>query len=252
MRYYVGQARGAKTIAALEAAGFGECVNRGDYEPRRHPWFLDNGAFRDFKAGRPFDGDAFRAMFERTAAAPAPDFVVAPDVVEGGRASLDFSLEWVWELRELNAATWPGDEVPIYCAVQDGMSAADVHEAIEWFDGIFVGGSTDWKLAATPGIVRECNLAGDVPVHVGRLGSGRRITYGRIVGAASADSCIPLREQRKLELAIEANDPDLVAAALAFPVGLDMAETSVVSMIARYMLRALEARDAELDLGAAA
>ncbi len=71
MKVYVGQSRASKAIAALAEAGFGECVQRGEGLPRRLPWFMDNGAFRDWKAGRSFDGDAFVASFERLAPAPA-------------------------------------------------------------------------------------------------------------------------------------------------------------------------------------
>lgn len=55
MRVYVGQTRSAALARELVRAGIGECTVRGELDPRRRPFFHDNGAWRDFAAGRAFD-----------------------------------------------------------------------------------------------------------------------------------------------------------------------------------------------------
>jgi hypothetical protein len=249
MRTYIGQTRSHKLIAELDELGFGECVNRGEYTPRRTAggWFLDNGAYADFKQGREFDADEYRAMFARVADAPAPDFIVAPDVVAGGTESLELSLAWLDECRALALATW-GEAVPVYCVIQDGMSAEDVDAALWCFDGLFVGGTTDWKFAAAPGIIARANGGGSYvdscpppalpkPVHIGRVGSGRRYVYARTLGADSVDSCVPLRERRKLELAVDGTAKPLPEAAVQFPAGVKMAAEATDGFARRAYLR---------------
>lgn len=57
MRVYTGQTRSKRAIALCERLGLGECVSRGELPPRRTAsgWFLDCGAFVDWRAGRAFD-----------------------------------------------------------------------------------------------------------------------------------------------------------------------------------------------------
>jgi hypothetical protein len=146
MKAYVGQTRSQTLIAELGAAGIGECTARGELPPRRRPWFYDNGAFRDWTAGKPFDRARFEVDLARIRAeALAPDFVVVPDLVAKGRASLDESLAWLEPL---------ADVAPLYLAVQDGMAERDVAPHVARFAGIFVGGSLRWKMATGGGVGR--------------------------------------------------------------------------------------------------
>jgi hypothetical protein len=238
---YIGQTRSHALVAKLAAAGFGECVQRDEWTPRRaaQGWFLDNGAYKDFKAGRSFDADVFRRAFERLASAPAPDFIVVPDIVAGGSASLELSTAWWLEVGELARSAW-GVDVPRYVAVQDGMSRDDILGAIGLVaggrGGIFIGGTTDWKLAAAPGIILEAHRAG-VPVHIGRIGSGKRLVWARAIGADSVDSTIPLREERKREIAEEATGLELSDAAAVYPAGVKMAQASAAGYVRRAFLR---------------
>jgi hypothetical protein len=59
VRIYVGQARGARLIKILRDRGWGECTNRGEWPPRRMPYFLDNGAYKDWRAGHLLDAVVF-------------------------------------------------------------------------------------------------------------------------------------------------------------------------------------------------
>jgi hypothetical protein len=135
---------------------------------------LDNGAWTAHEQGRPFDEDAFARALDKVG--EGADWIVVPDIVQGGLASLDYSLRWLERLR--------GVEKRLLIAVQDGMEVEDVRELLSPTVGIFVGGSTEWKerTAGTWGSVarrRNCYL------HVGRVNSVRRI---RLCAAAGADS----------------------------------------------------------------
>jgi len=259
MRVYIGQTRSRKLIAELAALGFGECTQRGEGAARRHPWIFDNGAFADFVAARKagtlerymtgagFDGDAYCKAFAKHADSPAPAFVVLPDIVAGGRRSLEFSVDWYDRVHALSLATW-GEVPPLYIAVQDGMSSDDIDAAILLGDGVFVGGTTDWKLLAAPGIIRRAHglmprvddsgeFEQHVPVHVGRVGSGMRIVWSRLVGADSIDSCLPLFSSLKREIATFAAQEDLEDALRRFKPGGGIALEGMVGVIRRQFLR---------------
>lgn len=184
MRVYIGQTRSRVLIAELEGFGFGEMVVRGELPPRRNPFAYDNGAFRDFTAGKAFDFNRWardlRFMNYRDM---RPDFVVVPDKVAAGAESLRVSLDWVdWIPTELG---------PRYLVVQDGMSEADVAAVIGHFEGIFVGGSTEWKLE-TAGAWARLAHRNDRPIHIGRVGTPDRARWAKRIGADSIDSTQPL------------------------------------------------------------
>jgi len=193
MMVYVGQTRSRKLIADLTARGFGEMAARGEMPPRRRPWAFDNGAYGDWKAGTLFDAEAFRADVATIAAlapAEAPDFLVVPDLVAEGMASLQASMRWLPELRARVAC-------PLYLAVQDGMPPSAVAAVIAQFDGLFVGGTLPWKLA-TGGTWVELGHSLARPVHVGRVGTAKRVTWAIGIGADSIDSTLPLWSKENL------------------------------------------------------
>lgn len=198
MFVYVGQTRSRSLIARLEALGFGECCNRGEYPPRRHPWFLDNGAYSDWTHGRDFDGAAFLADLISAQADPcAPDFVVCPDRVATGLASLAFSLDWLDTSESLlRAQSLPRPRW--YLAVQDGMREASVDTFADSFAGIFVGGTLEWKIRTGAAWVRFAHDRG-LPCHIGRVGTPRRVAWAKRIGADSIDSCLPLWSTAKLD-----------------------------------------------------
>jgi hypothetical protein len=199
VKVYTGQTRGRRTIAACNELGLGECCNRGELPPRRtsHGWFLDWGAYVDFKAGRQFDAVRWerdlRWVAYRLEAGQlqAPDFVVVPDLVGGGRASLERSLAFV---------DWIPPELPVrYLVVQEGMGVADVARVLHRFRGIFVGGaSMDWKLATAPQWIALAHAVG-LRCHIGRVGTPERLERVRALGADSVDSCLPLWTAERLQ-----------------------------------------------------
>lgn len=138
---------------------------------------LDNGAWSAFTQGQPFDEYAFSKAFDLIG--EKASMVVVPDIVAAGSASLDFSLSWLDRLDG-----YPGVRL---LAVQDGMVPDDVRDLLNPAVGIFVGGSTDWKLRTCHswGLLarrRNCHL------HVGRVNSAKRMLLcSAAAGAHSVD-----------------------------------------------------------------
>lgn len=200
MRAYVGQTRSRALGAKLTAAGLGECTQRDEYPPRRSPWFLDNGAFKDWRAGQPFNAAEWRgavADARAAVAAPAPEWTVTPDIVAQGWDSLAFSLDHVGEL----------DGMRPYLVTQDGMEqdTPRVERAVAdgRFAGLFVGGSLPWKLATGSLWVDVAHGLG-LPCHIGRVGTVRRVRWAREIGADSIDSCLPLWSSEQLRAFLHA------------------------------------------------
>jgi hypothetical protein len=137
------------------------------------PYALDNGAWGCFQRNEPWDSGRFRACVEAVGA--DADWIVLPDVVAGGLSSLALSLSWLAELAGR-----------VLLPVQDGMSPADIRPHVGGRVGIFVGGTTSWKLAT---LNRWGQLARETGawLHVGRVNTARRIGQCGDVGAHSFD-----------------------------------------------------------------
>lgn len=166
-----------RNLAALRGAGWRLLVSAGG--PLRHEGFaygLDNGAWTAYSAGRPFDERLFVVALRKMGR--DADWTVIPDIVQGGLASLDLSLRW---MRRVLDETERG-----LIAVQDGMAPADVTGFLGPRVGLFVGGSTAWKLetlATWCALARERGCWG----HVGRVNTIRRIKDCSAAGATSFD-----------------------------------------------------------------
>jgi hypothetical protein len=166
-----------RNLAALRGAGWRLLVSAaGCLRNEGFPYALDNGAWSAFTQGRPFDEVAF-AKALRVMGAGA-DWSVVPDIVAGGRASLDLSLRWLRRVL---------DETPVaMLAVQDGMQTADVCGFVGPRVGLFVGGSTAWKLST----MSDWAILGrerGAWVHVGRVNTARRISACQVAGVTSFD-----------------------------------------------------------------
>lgn len=136
------------------------------------PYALDNGAWTAHQQGTEFNSAAFEEAV--SIAGAGADWVVVPDIVEGGMESLEFSLSWLSRLAAY----------PVLLAVQDGMTTEDIRPHLSDRIGIFVGGSTDWKIDT---MCEWGQLAKDAGcyLHVGRVNTARRI---RLCQRACADS----------------------------------------------------------------
>jgi len=199
VKVYTGQTRSSRAIDLCNRFALGECVNRGELPPRRtaHGWFLDCGAFTDWKSGRTFDVVRWerdlRYVAYRIEAGQlqAPDFVVVPDIVGGGSSSL---------ARSMDLLEWVPPELPVrYLVVQEAMALGQVAEALPRFGGIFIGGgSMEWKLGTAPVWIALAHAYG-LPCHIGRIGTLPRLELARRLGADSVDSCQPLWALDRLE-----------------------------------------------------
>ena len=193
MRVYVGRTHSKPLIAELESHGIGECTNRGELGlkgPLRLPWFLDNGAFGDWRRGREFDARKYLVDLGKLARHPVPAFIVAPDVVAGGEASMALSLSWLDRIEAASPAA-------VYLAVQDGMTEALVAANVARFSGLFVGGTTGWKVATGGDWVAMAHALGK-PCHIGRVGVPDRVRWAKRVRADSIDSSFPLWTKERM------------------------------------------------------
>lgn len=190
---YVGDTRSRSLLAWCRAEGVGQIIVRGRLRGRRlERWAYDNGAFEDWRHGRPFDDAQFRADLVAISDGPPPDFLVLPDIVAGGLESLAMSMRY---FDELPRADW-------YLAVQDGMTVGDV----PWtcgIAGIFVGGSLEWKLRTGAEWVQAAHAHG-LKCHVGRVGTRRRVAWAIASAADSLDSCLPMWSKAQSRLFFDA------------------------------------------------
>lgn len=154
------------------------------------PYMLDNGAWsvfqdrerarrsgmssKDLAALPVFDHDGFMAAVYRWGA--RADWIVLPDIVGGGLDSLTLSLSYVGLL----------DGLPLLLAVQDGMTPAHLSGLPDAVGGVFVGGSTEWKLQNISVWGAFCRGRG-LWCHVGRVNSMRRIAQCQGAGVNSCD-----------------------------------------------------------------
>jgi hypothetical protein len=201
---YIGQTRAAKWIRLLESYGFGEMCVREEVPPRRNPWAFDNGAFKDWNDGKPFNEAKYQGALDyvHLHATTRPDFVVVPDIVAGGLESLKLSEAWVPKCRALKA--------PVYLVVQDGMSFDDVCAVLDLYDGIFVGGSLDWKLKTGRAWTDFAHEHGR-KCHIGRMGTEDRVRAALRWGVDSIDSCLPLWSAENLARFLRGFNPELTA-----------------------------------------
>jgi hypothetical protein len=190
---YCGQTRAQDLIAELESLGIGECTQRGELPPKRSRWFHDCRVFADWRSGRAFDGVRWeRDQWRIRDRGMRPDFVVVPDIVAGGEASLAWSATW---------RPFVAPDVQAYLVVQDGMTTARVGawltEQPDPYHGMFVGGRLEWKLETGAAWVAFAHERG-MKCHIGRCGPPDRVRWARAIGADSIDSSLPLRDRGKL------------------------------------------------------
>lgn len=195
MIVYVGDTRSRKLLAVLAARGIGQVAIRGRLNGRRlDPWFYDNGAFEDWRAGRDFDADTFTADLARMRGeAMRPDFIVCPDK-PAAPDSLEYSRAWRTRLE----VTWP-----VYLAVQDGMRVQP--ETVAGFGGVFLGGTDLWKRRTAPEWADLARVVG-LPFHYARCGTTKKVAQAKAIGADSLDSSLPLWSKENLRRFLDALD----------------------------------------------
>jgi hypothetical protein len=176
---YATNTHGKTNLAALRSAGWRIFLTPGKDRtpPAGFQFAIDNGAWRCFKHGLPFESEKFETLIETHGA--AADFVIIPDIVAGGNASLEFSKLWIDRLRHFRRILLP---------VQDGMTSDDVGAILRRHPnmGIFLGGSTEWKLRTMYGWGMVAHALGCY-YHVGRVNTVKRVRLCAEAGAHSTD-----------------------------------------------------------------
>jgi len=138
------------------------------------PYALDNGAWGCFTRKVPFDEERFQWALERIG--ENADWVVMPDAVGDKESTLEMSHIWRPKLAGYRF---------MFC-VQDGMTEEEVLQASGGAVGLFVGGSTEWKVRT---LHQWAQLAhnNNMTCHVGRVNSQKRIRLCQAGGVDSID-----------------------------------------------------------------
>jgi len=159
----------------INDAGWRWLLNPYDARPGYQHYAMDCGAWIAHNRGTTLD----EALFEKFVARyhQNADWIVLPDIVAGGQASLALSLSWIGRLPASSK---------LLLAAQNGMTFDDVSQHLNERIGIFLGGDTDYKLStghAWGEIARQRHCY----FHVGRVNSARRIMWCSEIGADSFD-----------------------------------------------------------------
>lgn len=180
-----------RNLAALRASGWRLLVSAtGAHRDEGFGFAIDNGAWTSYQRGQRFDGSRFVALLEKLGA--RADWIVVPDVVGDARASLRLTARWLPRVERYGA--------PMLIAVQDGMSPRDVTAWIEGgCAGVFLGGSTAYKLASAIRWGAWCADRG-VHFHIARVNTARRIRLCQEARASSFDGTSATRYSATLPL----------------------------------------------------
>ena len=181
MKIYIGNTGTLRHHEVMKREGWGNLhlANAFRYPKKGMSYCIDNGAYSCWLHKKPFNETSFRNMLIKLEKCVfPPDFIVCPDIVAGGYDSLRFSLKW---LNEIPAG------YPVYLAVQDGMQPDVIRQYIELFDGLFIGGTLEWKLKTASDWI---NLAHryNKKAHIGKVGTFKRLVWAKSIGADSIDS----------------------------------------------------------------
>ena len=184
MKIYTGIACGKK-FQKLKELGLGVMVSTSPdartigKHLREVPCVLDNGAFRAWQLGYPFQGWAFRRTVRQLYTLGIKlEWIVCPDIVAGGRKSLDFSLSYAEKFNAPNLAL----------VAQDGMELKDVQPWMsEQFKVLFMGGTKEWKWRTAEAWRDKARELG-WQFHIGRCGTLAGLRRAAELGADSVDS----------------------------------------------------------------
>jgi hypothetical protein len=182
MKVYSGNEGDPKALGELSAKGYGVLLCNKYRDTAKLPYYaIDNGAYSAWVNGQEWSPEPFLRLMEKCwSSGKLPDFVVVPDIVAGGVSSLKRSLDWIPDLRAIGGTAF-------YLAVQDGMTPDDIRPVLPLFDGLFIGGTMEWKLSTGADWVQLAHENGK-PCHIGRVGTWPRIMWAQNIGADSIDS----------------------------------------------------------------
>lgn len=112
--------------------------------PEEQPYFHDCGTFHAEIHKKSWEINPFKRLIKKY---PDYDFVVLPDKPQIN-LTLDKTIGRKFALQSLCLSMKYIDEIPgpIYFAVQDWMMQCDIIPIMDRVDGLFVGGSPEWKI----------------------------------------------------------------------------------------------------------
>lgn len=172
-----------RNLAALRSASWHLMVSaRGVLRHEGFPYALDNGAWTAFQKKEPFNVPAFEKAVKLLGT--GAEWIALPDIVMGGKASLDLSISWLRRLRRRVALRGQHFMLVVQNGMESGVLLGRIKRIVGPTVGIFVGGDTEWKLATVKFWSDLVHSLGGI-CHVGRVNTAKRIG---IIGRAGADS----------------------------------------------------------------
>lgn len=132
MLYYAAHCGGSiKRINFLRDNQIRCMVTAADYRKPYSSFALDNGAWSDYVKGLPFNSDRFLSVLDKVKRDNLkPDFVVLPDIVNGGVRSYDLTKQYMYLC----------DDFPCYFPIQPSMTPDMVLPYVDKIKGLFMGG----------------------------------------------------------------------------------------------------------------
>ena len=122
---------------------------------------IDNGAYADHVNDRPFQADNFMKIV-KTWGSDA-DWIVIPDSIGNAQETIQLAKKWIGRI--------PYKKM---ICVQDGMLASDLKPYSDQIEGVFIGGTTDWKIKSMPYWSKWAKRNGKL-CHVGRVNTTKRL-----------------------------------------------------------------------------
>jgi len=146
-------------------------------DPTGIPYVLDNGRFAVWSSGKKWNEKTFLELLDRAKDfGTDPQWIVVPDVMQDGEATLKEWGEWYDHLK--------GYGWNLALAVQQGITPEIVKGLHDQPDVIFVGGgNTEWKWRYVRSWCQSFPR-----VHIGQVGTIKRLWMAQDVGAESSDS----------------------------------------------------------------
>ncbi|MEV6927045.1 hypothetical protein AB0M46_21430 [Dactylosporangium sp. NPDC051485] len=175
MRYYA-TASGPLVREAMRAGQLGMIATpaAGNRVEAGVDWIADNASYTGHYPG---DDRYLAWLAARTVHRGRCTFATAPDLVGDAAATWARSLPVLPRIRALG--------YPAALVAQDGLEHLDIDWSL--FDGLFLGGSTAWKLGPAAAQLAAHARALGLHVHVGRVNSLHRLRYAASIGAHSTD-----------------------------------------------------------------
>tara|TARA_R110000737_G_scaffold352251_1_gene397465 strand:- start:6905 stop:7561 length:657 start_codon:yes stop_codon:yes gene_type:complete len=145
----------------------------------KYGYAIDNGCYADWNKGRPFNEKGFIKLLDKWA--DHADWIVIPDSIGNWKETLAMFMIWVYKLKVFKR--------PLLLVAQDGCEENNFKQLKSIANsgiGIFIGGSTDFKLKNGKVISNICKER-DVICHVGRVNSAKRVRLCSYWGVSSFD-----------------------------------------------------------------